>query len=159
MTAPIVLDLDAIEAAAKAAFSHEEAEFGLFLSPLLVDFAKMTGLRSVDEIDSEANFGAIQALIESNRRGSRVILELVRRLRAAEAVVAATAINLAPGDILIMRLDQALSEDEIDRLGKLLLTMSPIPPCLVMPKDQQISTLNPDDMRQAGWVRAERGGE
>lgn len=131
MSENIEMDLDGLVAAAEAA-----AEDGPY-DPRL-------GLT-----DSEANFACTAS--------PAVVLELVRRLRIAEQMGEANLLKISAseGDTLVIRYTDLPMAEEARR--GLAGTLPPGVRAVLLPPTMEISALDENAMRAAGWVRAERG--
>lgn len=139
MTAP--LDLDALEQA--AACTHGDPWY------------------SEDSLRGSQSFIAQdRAFIAS--ANPDVVLELVRRLRAAEAAAAANlaTLNLKAGDMLVVRIDADLhpNREQFVAFANGLRGMLPEGvQAMVLPDAVNVSAMPEDAMRRAGWVRADPG--
>lgn len=93
-----------------------------------------------------------------------VVLELVRRLRAAEALAAAR-IEQIPVDSKMVavfsdfRPEHRAEAEEFSEAIKKRCTSGCWTLVAFFPTEASIQALDADQMRAAGWVRAERGDE
>ncbi len=85
-----------------------------------------------------------------------IVLELMRRLRIAEAVGQATMlrINAGAGDTLVIGIEPEFMPNFKNALAG---SLQPGMRAVIMPKGMDVQGLDEDAMRAAGWVRAERG--
>ena len=173
MTAPIVLDLDAIEAAAKAATPQDfdsaelKVENGHVECPqcggqgeveLLAEYTNFDGVAiGVQFFGIGHEFGAAEAFYRA--ANPAVVLELVRRLRIAEQMSEANLLKIcaAAGDTLIIRTtDEYMAQESARGLaGTLPIGMRAI----LISNEMEVSALDVDQMREAGWVREPKKAE
>lgn len=178
MTAPIVLDLDAIEAAAKAAtpqnFDSAElkVENGHVECPqcggqgeveLLAEYTNFDGVAiGVQFFGIGHEFGAAEAFYRAANPAA--VLELVRRLRAAEAL-AASRIEQIPIDAKAVavfhdvRPEQRAEAEEFAEAIKKRCTSGQWTLVAFFPIGTDIQALDKEQMRQAGWVRQPKRAE
>lgn len=155
MTAP--LDLDALERAAMAATC----------SPVTTKFLEHTNSQLDDwmrEFYTDGEKGdyrlhCLWAWQEQERRHSSAILELIRRLRVAEAEASAnlSALKLNSGDMLIVRTSPELFPNKAQFAEFAYGLRGMLPEgvqAMILPDGVSVSAIPESDMRNAGWVRA-----
>lgn len=146
MTAPIELDLDAIEAAAKAATPGEWAFVtqGIRRFETPDDFVAEAGVFE----EPDAKFVAAT--------NPAVVLELIRRLRAAEAL-AASRIETIPVETQVLAIFQELRAEqasEAEEFAEAIRARCGQQALVVFFQDgASIDAMDEEQMRQAGWVR------
>lgn len=173
MSDPIKLDLDAIEAAAKAAtpgewhwvnhVTDQPRQAGEWRASLRTIEKYPTGaggyllpkfIVEADEICDENMDGNAAFIATAN---PTVVLELVRRLRAAEALSAARIVEI-PKDIAAVALVGEFKPAFVQEMKAFHDALreqhssSALVMCVQSPTDLQ--ALDDEKMRLAGWVRA-----
>lgn len=136
MSQNIELDLDALVVAAEACGEswYEKRDIGNVL----------------DLVSDEDNRFVLDA-------SPLVVLELVRRLRMAEAAVSAKlSEGFNPSGITVLHMDcVGVDIEHLKRLFDEHRTLGQA--VIVLPVEAWLENMDEDAMRAAGWVRAERG--
>ena len=147
MTAPIELDLDAIEAAAKAATPGAWERDGHQVCPVS------------DQNSSLASFSKRGDAEFVAKAQPSIVLELIRRLRAAEAL-AASRIETIPVETQVLAIFQELRAEqasEAEEFAEAIRARCGQQALVVFFQDgASFDALDEEQMRQAGWVRAEQ---
>lgn len=171
MTEEIKLDLDAIEAAAKAATpqdfdSAEETSDGGYINCPTCDGEGSVELgRDHLNYDGEAigvqfyGVGDAHVKAEAFLRAAKpaVVLELVRRLRSAESLVAARIVEVSTDSVAVALIGDLKPENirELKAFHDVLRAQrnpGALVVCVAAPSD--LVVLDADQMRKIGWVRA-----
>lgn len=163
MSENIELDLDALVAAAEAAtVGHRRiGEFmpretvGSHQVVIDTEHGPMVLLEGNQNFMEQAKADAAYAAAAQ----PSVVLELVRRLRIAEQMGEANLLKISAseGDTLVIRYTDLPMAEEARR--GLAGTLPPGVRAVLLPPSMEISALDENAMRAAGWVLAERGGE
>lgn len=163
MSAPIELDLDALVAAAEAAKEETDGKPWRLSRPFNVVTTSRPGVLvgSLDVASTSAENDARGAVLGEHIAAAQpsVVLELVRRLRAAEAMVAARVEQVSPDAAVIALIGDFVTEQiEVCREFHDAIHEQVNPDALVicMQAGYDISVMDEDAMRAAGWVRAEK---
>lgn len=172
MTAPIELDLAAIEAAAKAATPQDFDSAELKVDEGSCECPACGGEGSVELTAEYTNydnvaigvqffgigheFGAAEAYYRAAKPA--VVLELIRRLRAAQALVDARIVEVSQ-EVATVALIGDLSHDQIRELKAFHDALRKrVPGALVMCLQSPCDLLALDEaqMRASGWVLADQ---
>lgn len=171
MTEEIKLDLDAIEAAAKAATpqdfdSAEETSNGGFINCPTCD-----GEGSVELGRDHLNYDGVAIGVQFYGVGDAhvkaeaflratnpaVVLELIRRLRSAESLVAARIVEVSTDSVAIALIGDLKPENirglkEFHDALRAQRNPGALVVCVQSPSDLMV--MDVDQMRKIGWVRA-----
>lgn len=159
MSNEIELDLDALVAAAEAALQK----------PVSTPFLKKTNSECAEWMRSFYSADAIPSIErhctwawqEQERRNSAVVLELVRRLRAAEALVAARLTEIS-ADAAVIGVIGDFKPEQVEACrafhDAIRAQVNPLALVICLQSDYDIKALDEDAMRAAGWMRIDRGG-
>lgn len=180
---PKPLDLDAIEAAARAATpqdfdSAEDKSTGGWVEcpacggegsvEVIADYlnydnealgVQFYGVGNA-HVNAEAFYRAVNpAVVLALVNLARHAKLLAENLRIAQQLAKATvtAVTINPGDVLVIRTDSTLNQTTYDQFAELSRNLSahfPVGTPVLLTNDVDISALDEDAMRKAGWVKA-----
>lgn len=157
----VVIDLDAIEKAAKAAM--QEPVSTAFLVKTNDELNAWMGSFYADDAETDAyRLHSLWAWQEQERRRAPVVLELIRRLRAAEAL-AASRIEQIPVDTRVLAIfadikpEHRAYAEEFTRLIQRRTSSWTL--VAYFNTDAHIAVLDVETMRARGWIRAPRTDE
>jgi hypothetical protein len=165
MTTAIVLDLDALEAAAKAAAEDNTGVNGPRSTAFLVKTndeldAWMRSFYSDDAATENYRLHCLWAWQEQERRHAPVVLELINRLRAAQAIASARIVEVHEDSVAVALVGDFKPEhhtelNEFHRAIRRNRAPNTLVLCISSPLELEV--LDEERMRAAGWVRAPRG--
>ena len=161
----VVIDLDAIEAAAKAAAEDKPGVNG----PRSIAFLVKTNdeldgwMRSFysDEADTDAyRLHCLWAWQEQEKRHAPIILELINRVRAAEAIASGRIEEVSMDTVAVV----LVGEFKVDHVSALRAFHDELRAkrnsktlTMFVQSPSDILVLNEEAMRKTGWVKAPGG--